>query len=99
MHLELWAQGVLSVPIIGPLFLFNAVAGVVFEVLLNWKYWLPVLAAIGFGAMTLLAFGLAVTVGLFGMREVAIGVPQLLVGVAEAVTVLAGIVLLSVGTR
>ncbi|WP_019855212.1 hypothetical protein [Actinopolyspora mortivallis] len=100
VHLDLWAQGVSGVPVIGPLFLLNAVAGLVLAlVLLSWKHWLPPLGAVGFGVLTLLAFVLAVTVGLFGSHEVAAGVPQLLAGVAEVVTVVAALGLLAMGSR
>lgn len=96
VHLELWAQGVRSVAVIGPLFLLNAVAGLLIAVvLLSWTHWLPVLAAIGFSAATLAAFVLAVTVGLFGVREVVSGVPQLLAGAAEALAIVAGAGLLA----
>lgn len=100
VHFDLWAQGVRQVEVIGPLFLLNSVAGLVLTLLLlSWKHWLPVLAAILFGGLTLIAFGLAVTVGLFGTREVAEGVPQLLAGAAEIVAVVCGVLLLIVGTR
>ncbi|SDP68386.1 hypothetical protein SAMN04487905_10780 [Actinopolyspora xinjiangensis] len=100
VHLELWAQGVREVAVIGPLFLLNAVAGLVLAmVLLGWKHWLPVLGAVAFGVLTLAAFFVAVTIGLFGSEEVATGVPQLLAGVAEAVVVLAALPLLVLGAR
>lgn len=99
VHLELWAQGVAEVPVIGPLFLLNAVAGIVLGLVVPiWRNWIPVAAACVFNAATLLAFGLAVTVGLFGSREVAAGVPQLLAGMAEVVSLLCGIALLLVGS-
>lgn len=100
VHFELWAQGVDEVPVIGPLFLLNAVGGLVLALLLlTWKHWLPVLGAIGFSVLTLVAFALAVTVGLFGSQEVATGVPQLLAGVAELVALVCAAALLGVGGR
>lgn len=100
VHFELWAQGVDEVAVIGPLFLLNAVGGVVLTVvLLAWRHWLPVLGAIGYSVLTLAAFGIAVTVGLFGSQEVAAGVPQALAGVAELVALVCGVVLLIVGAR
>ncbi|NYH79585.1 hypothetical protein FHR84_002923 [Actinopolyspora biskrensis] len=100
VHFELWAQGVSEVAVIGPLFLLNAVAGLVLAlVLLAWKHWLPAVGALGFGALTLAAFVLAVTVGLFGSHEVATGVPQLLAGVAEVVVVVGAIPLTILGAR
>ncbi|QGK71167.1 hypothetical protein GIY23_18040 [Allosaccharopolyspora coralli] len=99
VHLELWAQGVAEVPVIGPLFLLNAVAGIVLGLVVPiWRHWIPVAAACLFNAATLLAFVLAVTVGLFGSREVAAGVPQSLAGVAEVVSLLCGLALLLVGS-
>lgn len=100
VHFELWAQGVDEVPVIGPLFLLNAVGGLVLTlVLLTWMHWLPVLGAIGYSALTLAAFTVAVTVGLFGSQEVARGVPQLLAGVAEIVALVCGVALLVLGPR
>lgn len=100
VHGELWFQGVRIVPVIGPLFLLNAVGGLIIALLLvTWRHWLPVLAAIGFSALTLVAFGTAVTVGLFGTHEVLTGVPQMLAGVAELVAFVCGLVLLGVGPR
>ncbi len=53
--------------IIGPLFLVNVVAGVVIAIaVLVWRHWLPLLAAAGFGAATLVAFLPDRTIGLFG---------------------------------
>lgn len=99
VHLELWAQGVAEVPVIGPLFLLNAVAGIVLGLVVPiWRHWIPVATACVFNAATLLAFALAVTVGLFGSREVAAGVPQLLAGMAEMVSLLCGLTLLMVGS-
>ncbi|MGH3520325.1 MAG: hypothetical protein ACRDQ7_23660, partial [Haloechinothrix sp.] len=66
VHLERWFAGYRSIPsmiggqeylIIGPLFLVNVVAGVVIAIaVLVWRHWLPLLAAAGFGAATLVAF-------------------------------------------
>ncbi|MDR7301128.1 hypothetical protein [Haloactinomyces albus] len=100
VHFELWAQGVDEVPVIGPLFLLNAVGGLVIALaVLTWKHWLPAVASIGFSVLTLVAFALAVTVGLFGSNEVAAGVPQLLAGVAELVALVCAVALLAVGVR
>lgn len=100
VHFELWAQGVDEVPVIGPLFLLNAIGGLVIALaVLTWKHWLPVLASIGFNVLTLVAFALAVTVGLFGSQEVAAGVPQALAGIAELVALVCAVALLVVGTR
>lgn len=89
IHVELWFEGMAQTPVIGPLFLLNAVGGLVIGLaVLFWRHWLPLLAALGFGVLTLAAFWLSTTVGLFGLREVAGGVPQVAAEVAEIVTVL-----------
>ena len=55
---------------VGPAFMLNAVGGTVIAVLLvTWRHWVPLLLAIGFGASTLGAFLIAVTVGLYGVHE------------------------------
>lgn len=84
VHLDLWALGMRSVAVVGPAFLLNAIGGLGIAVaVLLWRHWLPLLAAIGFGAATLGAFAMSVTVGLFGVQESPDGVPQLLSAVAE----------------
>ncbi|WP_186816350.1 hypothetical protein [Cellulomonas aerilata] len=88
VHLQLWAQGVRVVPVIGEAFILNAVGGLVLALLvLTWRNPLPLLGAIGFGLSTLAAFGLSVTVGLFGFLEQAAGVPQLLAAASEVAAV------------
>ncbi len=37
--------------------------------LVTWRHWIPLLLAVGFGASTLGAFLIAVTVGLYGVHE------------------------------
>lgn len=79
VHLQLWVDGMRSVEIVGPAFMLNAVGGLALGIgILVWRHWLPLLAAIGFALSTLAAFVLSVTVGLFGVQEVATGVPQAL---------------------
>jgi hypothetical protein len=87
VHFDLWyAGGFRDVATIGPLFLLNAIGGLVIGlVLICWRHWLPALAAAGFGVGTLVAFYLSVTVGLFGFKEIASGEPQVLAEVAEYV--------------
>jgi|SRR4051794_39671736 hypothetical protein len=72
VHYDLWAnQGFSDIATVGPLFLVNVVAGVVIAVaVLFWRHWLPVLAAIGFGAATLAAYFISLTPGgLLGVHE------------------------------
>lgn len=94
VHFNLWyADGFADIAGIGPMFLLNAVGGLTIGlVVLCWRHWLPALAAAGFGVLSLGAFALSVTVGLFGLKEVASGAPQLLAGVAEAVCAVFGLV-------
>ncbi|GHF26102.1 hypothetical protein GCM10017786_70410 [Amycolatopsis deserti] len=72
VHYDLWAnEGFDDIDVIGPLFLVNVAAGVVIALaVLFWHHWLPVLAAIGFGAATLGAYLISLTPGgLFGVHE------------------------------
>lgn len=89
VHLDLWQlQGFREIDVIGPLFLLNAVGGLVIGVAtVCWRHWLPLLAAAGFGTVTLVAFWISVVHGLFGLKEVAIGPPQLLAEFAELAAV------------
>jgi hypothetical protein len=54
------------------------------------RHWLPMLAGAAFGVATLVAFCLSVTVGLFGLQEIASGQPQVLAEVAEYVALVGG---------
>lgn len=95
IHLVLYAEGFSDIPVIGPLFLVNVVAGLAIGVvMLVWRHWLPVLAAVGFGAATFGAFLMSRTVGLFGIREMLWDVQGVLAAVAEVVAVLGGVALL-----
>lgn len=95
-HLWLWGYaGFRDITWIGPLFLLNAVAGVLIAALVVlWRSWLPPLLAVGFGASTLAAFVLSVTVGLFGVHEILLGTWQIIAGIAEVVAVVAGVAVL-----
>ena len=54
IHLILWFQGMRDVPVIGPAFLVNVVAGLVIAYLLvRWRHWLPGVLAACFGTATL----------------------------------------------
>lgn len=96
VHLELLTtNGFGAIPMIGPLFWLNVVAGFVIGIaVVVWRHWLPVLASIGFGAATLVAFLLSATVGLFGLKEQLFGSAQLVAGISELLAVVAGIVVL-----
>ena len=95
VHLELWAQGMSAVPMIGPAFLANAVGGLVIGVaLVVWDHPLPLLAAIAFGLATLGAYVLSITVGLFGVQEQPGGVAATLSAVSEVTAVVFAVVAL-----
>ncbi len=98
VHFKLWlVDDFASIPTIGPLFLLNAVGGLVIGVLvLLWRHWLPALAAAGFGAATLGGFLISVTVGLFGLQESFRGSSELTAAAAEVVAILGGLALLVV---
>jgi hypothetical protein len=70
VHLHLWLEGYRQIPTDGPLFLIDAVSGLVLAaVLLAWPTPLTGLLAAGYTASTLGALLISLTVGLFGFRE------------------------------
>ena len=70
VHLYLWFDVFRHTDVVGPAFMLNAVGGATIAVLLvTWRHWIPLLLAVGFGASTLGAFLIAVSVGLFGVHE------------------------------
>jgi hypothetical protein len=91
-HLKLWFDFGRDTDVVGPLFLLNAVAGLVIAILLvAWRHWIPLLLAVGFGASTLGAFTISATVGLFGVHESWQGSWVWIAAVSEVVAILAGI--------
>ena len=95
VHLYLWVDGMRSVDVVGPAFLFNAVAGAVIAVLLvMWRHWIPPFLALGFGVSTLGAFITAATVGLFGVHEHWTGWAVWTAAIAEVVAIVLGALLL-----
>ncbi|HVV13037.1 hypothetical protein [Amycolatopsis sp.] len=102
VHYDLWAnQGFSDIDMIGPLFLVNVIAGVVLAlVVLAWHHWLPVLGAIGFGAVTLGAYLISLTPGgLFGVQEEFRMASEVWGVITEAGCVVFGIALLAVQVR
>lgn len=73
IHLQLWVDGFREVPVIGPLFLLNAIGAAVLAValLVVPVRLLIVVAAVTavFTAGTLVGLILSLTVGLFGVQE------------------------------
>lgn len=95
VHLWLWFDGFRVLDVIGPAFMVNAVAGVVIAgALAAWRHWLPLLAAVGFGAATFGAFLVSTTVGLFGVREPFFALWPMVANTSEVVAVVVGVVAL-----
>jgi hypothetical protein len=70
IHLHLWASGYRTIPTIGPLFLFQGVAGAAMAVaLVAWRRLVVVVAAAGFMIATIGGLLLSVYVGLFGFTD------------------------------
>lgn len=93
VHLDLYqVEDYKQVATIGPLFLLNGLGGIVLGVLITtWRHWLPVLGAVGFGAITVLFFWISVVHGLFGLKETATGASQVLSQIAEYAAVVFGL--------
>lgn len=92
VHLELWLDGMRDVDVVGPAFLLNAVGGVgIGLALLLWRHWLPLLAAIGFGAATFGAYVMSMTVGFFGVREQVWTTAAVVSAVTEVAAVVLGV--------
>lgn len=93
VHYKLWDDGYKDIDVVGPLFLVNAVGGLVVALaVLAWRHWLPLLAAVGFGASTLIAFTLSTTTGGFmDVHETWSGAFQIVGAVSEGLAVLLGV--------
>jgi hypothetical protein len=91
VHLYLWNEGVREDDVIGPAFLLNAVGGAVIAVLvMAWRHWIPPFLTIGFGIMTIAAFVVSATVGLFGFESTWEGWEVWTSKIAEVVAIAAG---------
>jgi hypothetical protein len=98
IHVELWFEGMARTPVVGPLFLLNALGGLVIGLaVLFWRHWLPLVGALGFGVATLAAFWISTSVGLFGLHEQMGGVAQVAAEAAEIVTVVGAAAALWIG--
>ncbi len=96
VHLKEWFDGFRHVDVIGPLFIVNAIAGVVIAILLfTWHSWVPPFLAFGFGAATLGGFIIAATWGLFGDHEKWQGAYVWTAAVTEAIAIIGGLYLLA----
>ncbi|WP_116049310.1 hypothetical protein [Amycolatopsis palatopharyngis] len=96
VHLVVWLDWAGDVAIVGPLFLVNVVAGVLIAIALAvWRrHWLPPLAAAGFGAATLGAYLLSLTVGFLGVQEQFRTSAEVWGVLTEVVCVVGGVLLL-----
>lgn len=84
VHLDLWAAGFRDIPTIGPLFLLDAISGILLGIaVVTWRHWVPALLAAGYGAGTVGAYWVSVVHGLFGVKEVTHGWSVVLAEVAE----------------
>lgn len=100
IHLVLYADGYAEIPVIGPLFLVNVVAGLLIGVfLLIGRHWFWAFTAAGFGAATFAAYLISATVGLFGVQEQIWDAQSVLAAVAEIIAVIGGVVLLGARLR
>ena len=101
VHLDLWANGMNTLDVVGPAFLLNGVGGLVLGVLvLVWRHWLPLLGAIGFGVATLTAFIISTTPsGFFGVHEQWVGIPVWLSAISEIGAIVLGVAALLVERR
>ncbi len=96
VHFKLYFDWAKDNSLVGPAFMFNAVAGLVIAVLLvTWKHWIPAFLALGFGISTLGAFIISTTPsGLNGVHEHWVGGYVWAAAIAEAVAIVAGALLL-----
>lgn len=93
VHLYVYAEGFSGIPVIGPLFLANVIGGVVIAAAVGlWRHWLPALLAVGFGLTTVAGYWISVVYGLFGVREVIDGWPEISAQIAEYTAVVFGAV-------
>jgi hypothetical protein len=100
IHLHLWLEGYREIATIGPLFMLNAIAGILLAaLLLFWPRLLAGLLAIGFVASALGALLISINVGLFGFREftsVAFVMPSIVIESIAIVTLVAWMVVVAI---
>jgi len=94
IHLHLWAMGYRTIPSIGPLFLFQGIAGIAMALLLVVsRRLLVVVMAAGFMMATIGGLLLSIYVGLFGFKDtLAAPFAGASVGVESAGTVILALV-------
>jgi hypothetical protein len=96
VHFRLYFDWAKDNDVVGPAFMFNAVAGVVIAVLLvAWRHWIPAFLTFGFGVATLGAFILSTTPsGINGVHSRWEGGYVWAAAIAEVVAIVTGAVLL-----
>lgn len=100
VHLIGWQDWAREESVVGPLFLLNVVASVVLATaVLVWRHWLVGLATLGFGAATLVAYLLSLTVGFFGVHEQFQTTLEVWGVVTDVACIVAGALLLLPGER
>lgn len=91
VHLSVYVEGFAAIPVIGPLFLATVIGGVVIAAAVTFsRHWIVALLAVGFGLTTVVAYWISVVHGLFGVREVAGGWPEIVAETAEYAAVIIG---------
>ncbi len=81
-----------DVHIIGPLFMVNAISGVIIAVLvLVWRHWFSLFLAFGFSGVTFAALLISRWWGLFGVQDTVLGASQITCLVAEFVGMVASV--------
>ena len=89
VHLQQFLDGFSSIPVIGPMFLANAVASAVIAALLVWRNeWIWVAAAAVMAAGSLAAIVISRDPGLFGYISTTFEAPQVLAVTFEAAAIL-----------
>ena len=89
VHLQQFLDGFSSIPVIGPMFLANAVASAVIAALLVWRNeWIWVAAAAMMAAGSLAAILISRDPGLFGYISTTFEAPQVLAVTFEAAAIL-----------
>ena len=86
IHLQQYVAGFSQIPIVGELFLVNAVVSVAVATLLLTRKPLGVAGAVLLSAGSLAAFAMARTIGLFGYASTTFGASELIAVLAEVGT-------------
>ena len=100
-HFYLWQwDSWKDIDVIGPLFLVNAISGVIIAVLvLVWRHWFSLFLAFGFCVVTASAFLISRIWGLFGIQDTIWGWSQIVCLIAEVVGAVAAVVTFTLEQR